>query len=90
MKRSIIDYKKVTPEILEQLNKKYPNGYLDRDIIKFDDHKNNTIEAVEVQINDVYYLVKVSSKLHYSMTNVDKGIALDQIKKIDLTSEEDG
>ena len=70
MRKAIIDYKKVTPEILQLLQERYPGGYRDRDIIVFDDHRNNTIEAVEVRTADTIYLVKVSSKLHYTMTNV--------------------
>lgn len=76
MRKAIIDYKKVTPEILQLLQERYPGGYRDRDIIIFDDHRNNTIEAVEVQTNDTLYLVKVSSKLHYTMTNVDSTSAV--------------
>ena len=71
MRKAIIDYKKVTPEILQLLQERYPGGYRDRDIIVFDDHHNNTIEAVEVRTEDTVYLVKVSSKLHYTMTNVE-------------------
>ena len=71
MRKAIIDFKKLTPEILQLLQDRYPDGYSDRDIIKFDDHRNNTIEAVEVQTDDTLYLVKVSSKLHYTMANID-------------------
>ena len=71
MKRIIVDYKKLTPEVLKLLTEKFPDGYGDRDIITFDDHHNQTIEAVEVKTNDSIYLVKVSSKLHYTMTNFD-------------------
>ncbi|QHI35017.1 hypothetical protein IMCC3317_03630 [Kordia antarctica] len=71
MKKAIIDYKKVTPELLLLLQERYPGGYRDRDIIIFDDHHNNTIEAVEVKTSDTIYLIKVSSKLHYTMTNID-------------------
>jgi hypothetical protein len=71
MKKTIIDYKKVTPELLQLLQERYPGGYRDRDIIIFDDHHNNTIEAVEVKTPETIYLVKVSTKLHYSMTNIE-------------------
>lgn len=71
MKRIIIDYKKLTPEILKLLTEKFPDGYSDKDIIKFDNHHNETIEAVEIKTEDADYLVKVSSKLHYTMTNFD-------------------
>lgn len=80
MRKAIIDYKKVTPEILQLLQERYPGGYRDRDIIVFDDHRNNTIEAVEVRTADTIYLVKVSSKLHYTMTNVDT--ASDDLEEI--------
>ncbi|GGH41751.1 hypothetical protein IA57_11615 [Mangrovimonas yunxiaonensis] len=69
MKRVIVDYKKITPEILELLNQKFPDGYNDGDIITFDNHHNETIEAVEVKTADCIYLVKISSKLHYTMAN---------------------
>jgi hypothetical protein len=71
MIKAIIDYKKVTPELLQLLQERYPGGYSDKDIIVFDDHRNNTIEAVEVRTEDTIYLVKVSSKLHYTMANVE-------------------
>ncbi|WP_452598141.1 hypothetical protein [Pontimicrobium sp. MEBiC01747] len=77
MKRVIVDYKKLTPEVLNLLTEKYPDGYGDKDIITFDDHKNQTIEAVEVKTEDTIYLVKVSSKLHYTMTNFDTNDVLE-------------
>ena len=71
MKRVIIDYKKLTPEILTLLTEKFPDGYGDDDVITFDNHRNETIEAVEVRSDDTVYLVKVGSKLRYSMVNFE-------------------
>ena len=71
MKRIIVDYKKLTPQLLKLLTEKFPDGYFDKDIITFDNHHNETIEAVEIETEDADYLVKVSSKLHYTMTNFD-------------------
>jgi hypothetical protein len=71
MKRIIVDYKKLTPNLLKRLTEKFPDGYGDDDIITFDDHHNRTIEAVEIKTDDAIYLVKVHSKLHYTMTNFD-------------------
>ena len=71
MKRIIVDYKKLTPQLLKLLTEKFPDGYDDKDIITFDNHHNETIEAVEIETEDADYLVKVSSKLHYTMTNFD-------------------
>lgn len=87
MKRVIIDYKKLTSKILSLLTNKYPDGYSDSDIIKFDNHKNETIEAVEVRANDTIYLVKISSKLHYTMTNFDNALDNKEIKDLDLSYE---
>lgn len=71
MKRIIVDYKKLTPELLKLLSEKFPDGFNDDDIITFNNHKNETIEAVEVKTEDSIYLVKVSSKLQYTMTNFE-------------------
>ncbi|WGD34597.1 hypothetical protein [Olleya sp. YS] len=77
MRRVIVDYKKLTPEVLNLLTQKYPDGYGDNDIIVFDNHKNETIEAVEIKTDDTIYLVKVSSKLHYTMTNFDANVEVE-------------
>lgn len=68
MRRLIVDYKKLHPEVLNLLVKKFPDGYGDSDIITFDNHKNETIEAIEVKTNDTIYLIKVGSKLRYTMS----------------------
>lgn len=71
MKRIIVDFKKLTPEILSLLIEKYPDGYDDRHIIVFKNAINQTIEAVEVPTEDCMYLVKVSSSLVNTMANFD-------------------
>lgn len=72
MKRVIVDYKKLTNEILSMLVDKYPDGYGDDDIIRFKNAKNETIEALEVRTEDTIYLVKVSTRLATSMENFDE------------------
>ncbi|MGJ8666120.1 MAG: hypothetical protein ACSHW7_07130 [Patiriisocius sp.] len=71
MKRIIVDFKKLTPEILSMLVDKYPDGYDDDAVIKFKNAKNEIVEAVEVRTEDTIYLVKVSSRLETSMANFD-------------------
>lgn len=71
MRRIIVDFKKLTPEILALLVDKYPYGYDDDHIISFRNAKNELIEAVEVRTEDTIYLVKVSKKLENSMENFD-------------------
>ena len=72
MKRVIVDFKKLTPEILSLLVDKYPDGYDDDQVITFKNAKNETVEAVEVRTDDTIYLVKVSSKLETSMANFEE------------------
>ena len=70
-KRVIVDFKKLTPEILALLVQKYPDGYDDDHIISFRNAKNDLIEAVEVSTLDTKYLVKVSTKLQHTMANYE-------------------
>lgn len=96
MKRLIVDYKKLTPEILALLVEKYPDGYGDRDIIVFKNAKNETVEAVEVRNDDTIYLVKVSTRLATRMENYDEDDVFEDylddvvapIKDMDMSDED--
>lgn len=72
LKRVIVDFKKLTPEILAMLVEKYPHGYDDDHIISFRNANNEIVEAVEVTTEDTKYLVKVSTKLEVTMENYDE------------------
>jgi hypothetical protein len=72
LKRVIVDFKKLTPEILALLVERYPDGYDDDQIISFRNAKNELVEAVEVKTEDTKYLVKVSTKLAVTMENYDE------------------
>ena len=72
MKRIIVDYKKLTPEILGLLVEKYPDGYDDDQVISFRNAKNETVDAVEVRTEDTIYLVKVSTRLENTMASFDE------------------
>lgn len=71
LKRVIVDFKKLTPEVLKLLVERYPDGYDDRNIISFKNAQSERIEAVEVLTEDTKYLVKISAKLEYTMENYD-------------------
>jgi len=79
MLRKIVKYSKLTDEVLDLLVKKFPDGYGDDDIIKFQNAKGETIKAVEVRTDEIIYLVKISVKLaqrmedHFEETEVDLG-----------------
>ncbi|QSG81957.1 DNA primase [Flavobacterium columnare] len=93
MKRVIVDYSKLTSEILNLLVEKFPEGYDDSDIIRFKNAKNETIEAVEVRTEDTIYLVKVSTKLADRIVNfdddddIDGDDTLDALKDLEIDSD---
>ncbi len=79
MKRIIVDYSKLTNEILNLLVEKFPDGYDDSNIIRFRNAHNELIEAVEVRTEDTIYLVKVSTKLASRLEKFDEDDDLDAI-----------
>ncbi|AJA70098.1 hypothetical protein HX045_14105 [Myroides odoratimimus] len=98
MKRVIVDYAKLTNEILTLLVEKFPDGYDDADIIRFKNVKNETVEAVEVRTEDTIYLVKVSTKLADRIENFDEDEedfveapedSLDALKDLEIADDED-
>ena len=71
MKRMIIDYKKLSPELAGLLLQKYPQGYGDEDIISFRNARGEWVEAVELQTADTLYLVKIGSNLSYLLSHFE-------------------
>ncbi|CAC9977013.1 MULTISPECIES: hypothetical protein [Flavobacterium] len=94
MKRVIVDYAKLTNEILNLLVEKFPDGYDDSDVIRFRNAKNELVEAVEVRTEDTIYLVKISTKLADRIENYDEDDDIDldvdtiePVKGIDLDDD---
>ena len=98
MKRVIVDYSKLTGEILNLLVEKFPDGYDDSDIVRFKNAKNETIEAVEVRTVDTIFLVKISLKLSDRIINYDEDDELadddteddsiDALKELEIDEDE--
>ena len=92
MKRVIVDYAKLTNEILNLLVEKFPDGYDDSSVIRFKNHKDESIEAVEVRTEDTIYLVKISTKLSDRMINFEDDedivVPLEAIKGIEIDDDD--
>ena len=90
MRRIIVDYAKLTGDILNLLVERFPEGYDDSDIIRFRNAQNELIEAVEVKTLDTIYLVKVSTKLADRIENFDEDIddVVVPISGIDLDDDD--
>lgn len=93
MKRVIVEYAKLTNEILNLLVEKFPDGYDETDIVRFKNAKNETVEAVEVRTEDTMFLVKVSTKLADRIENFDEDEEIDETENLeslnDLEIEDD-
>ena len=96
MKRVIVDYSKLTGEILNLLVEKFPDGYDDSNIVRFKNAKGETIEAVEVRTVDTIFLVKISTKLSDRIINYDEDdelaseeVSIDAIKDMDMDDDSD-
>ncbi|AUC84223.1 hypothetical protein CW731_02425 [Polaribacter sp. ALD11] len=90
MNRVIVDYTKLTTDILDMLVEKYPDGYDYSDIISFKNAKGETIKAVEVRTETTIYLVKISSKLEQTMEDyAEDEDSFDEDEDLDLDDLED-
>ncbi|MBS9774177.1 MAG: hypothetical protein KGV59_03350 [Tenacibaculum sp.] len=98
MKRVIVNYEKLTTDILDLLVEKYPDGYDYDDITTFKNAKGETIKAIEVKTEDTIYLVKVSLKLEQTMEDyiededsfkLDDDMESDNIEMIEQDEEYD-
>lgn len=72
LNKVIVDFKKLTPEILAMVVEKYPDGYDDDDIISYRNSNYELVEAVEIITKDTKYLVKVSARLEKVMEDYDE------------------
>jgi len=88
LKRVIVDFKKLSSDILDLLVIKYPDGFGDSDIISFKNQHNETIECVEVRTEDTIYLVKVSKRLVGAMEDFDGDDEVND-EEIDIEPTED-
>ena len=91
MKKIIVGFEKLTPNILNLFLERYPDGYGDNDIIEFKNGTGETIQAVELKSEDTVYLIKIGKKMsqiiqeyedEQSELNEDSGF-LEENKEID-------
>lgn len=86
MKRIIVDYSKLTSEMLDLLVEKFPDGYDSDDIMTFKNAKGETVKAVEIRTDDTIYLIKISVKLEQRMEDYETD---DEAETIEVSNEDD-
>lgn len=61
-KRVVVSYKNLTPELREEVRKKYPFGYTDS-MIRIDKGPGDFFYAIVLETEDTSYLIKVDVKV---------------------------
>ena len=61
-KRIVVSFENLTPDVLQAIMKKYPQGYANH-VFKVTLPNNNFFHAITVDTDDASYLVKVKVKL---------------------------
>jgi hypothetical protein len=61
-RRVIVDYRNITPELLELFTTTYPYGYDDA-VVRFKNSKGEWVSSVPIETEDAKYLVKVGMEL---------------------------
>ena len=90
MKRVIVDYEKLTNEVLDLLVEKFPDAYNYDDIMTFQNAKGETVKAVEVRTEDTIYLVKIGLKLEQKMEDYsDEEMGEDDSDSSKISNEDD-
>ncbi|PQB06629.1 hypothetical protein BST83_05240 [Polaribacter filamentus] len=90
MNRVIVEYAKLTTDILDMLVEKYPDGYDYSDVISFKNSKGETVKAIEVRTEETIYLVKISDRLEQTMEDyAEDEDSFDDTDDIDLEDIEE-
>lgn len=82
-KRVVISYKNLTPELQEEVKKKYPHGYTDQ-MIRIDKGPGDFFYAIVLETADISYLIKVDVKIDDNLEEEeDKEYYDDEVKGAD-------
>ncbi|MEY3243191.1 MAG: hypothetical protein RIR11_4630 [Bacteroidota bacterium] len=90
-KRLVKNYEALTPEILEDLKVKYPNGY-EQHLIKYTDKDGKFVSALPFDTEEVYYLIRMTIQEAKRIDNAeyDDDDAIRSDMDIEVDAEFDG
>lgn len=65
MLKKVVDFKKISPELRDKLKDEFPDGFEEKDIIKFKNMQGEEVKAIRLEDaeNEIVYLVKIEKKL---------------------------
>ena len=91
-KRVAISYKNLSPELLEEVKKKYPYGWTDH-MIRIDKSPTDFFYAIMLETEDTSYLIKVDVKVDATPAQIeeddDKEYYDDEIKGAEDIADDD-
>lgn len=93
MLRRIVDFAKLTDEVLSLLVEKFPEGIDEDEIFSIQNAKGELIRVVEVRDEENIFLVKVSSRMEAAMEDFEEedeeeDVAIDDIDDEDFDDTE--
>lgn len=63
LKRIIKDYKTISQEHIDLINRHFPNGFENDNLISFTTPKGEFIKALEIRTDDAIYLFKIDKNM---------------------------
>ncbi len=90
--RLVKDYDKLSPELLGQIKMAYPQGFAGH-LITYIDTKGKVVSALPYEVDDYYYLIRMTLEEAYDLVENDKdydddGILRDEFALGELEVEE--
>jgi len=73
MKKIPVNFEDITLEIIEAIAKKYPQGFVESDIVSFGHYNAELEDRVKLILNDTVYLVKKSAIEDWSSYRYEDG-----------------
>jgi hypothetical protein len=91
LKRIIKDYKTISQEHIDLINRHYPNGFENDNLISFTTPKGEFIKALEIRTADAIYLFKIDKnmKLDDDDSQEGDGLAVSDFDSFKDSGEDD-
>ena len=95
MKRIITTFRRANKDLLNYITEEFPNGVDDKALINFAKAGGGSIRALEIEMEDTLYLVRMEDEEYYQKylakddDDEDSDEDLDEVDMNDLDSDEE-
>jgi len=95
MKRIITSFRRANKDLLNYITEEFPNGVDDKALINFAKAGGGSIRALEIEMEDTLYLVRMEDEEYYQKylakddDDEDSDEDLDEVDMNDLDSDEE-